>query len=109
MAFIVGGIICTIGQVLINLLMYLGLNKDTSIGYQNLILIGTAILLTGLNVYSKIAKHGGAGSLVPITGFVNSVGACAIEFKVWNGKHRYRLSILWGLIRSANCNLFRCC
>ncbi len=81
MAFIVGGIICTIGQVLINLLMYFGLNKDTSIGYQNLILIGTAILLTGLNVYSKIDKHGGAGSLVPITGFANSVGACAIEFK----------------------------
>lgn len=81
MAFLVGGLICTIGQVLINLFMYFGLSKEDAISYETLILIGAAIILTGLNAYSKIAKCAGAGTLVPITGFANSVGACAIEFK----------------------------
>ena len=81
MAFLVGGLICTIGQAIINLLMNLGLTKDDAAAYETLILVGIAILLTALNIYSKIAKIAGAGTLVPITGFANSVGACAIEFK----------------------------
>ncbi|MDE6208597.1 MAG: SpoVA/SpoVAEb family sporulation membrane protein [Lachnospiraceae bacterium] len=81
MAFLAGGIICLIGQVLINLFIKMGLEKETAINYETLILVFSAILLTGLNVYQKLAKHGGAGTLVPITGFANSVGSCAIEFK----------------------------
>lgn len=81
MAFLVGGAICTFGQVLINVFEYFDLGQETSLGFENLILIGLAILLTGLNIYPKLAKCAGAGSLVPITGFANSVAACAIEFK----------------------------
>lgn len=80
-AFLVGGIICTIGQYLINLFGNNGLDKDAANGWTTLILIGGSILLTGLNIYTKIAKFGGAGALVPITGFANSVVAPAIEFK----------------------------
>ncbi|NLZ80969.1 MAG: SpoVA/SpoVAEb family sporulation membrane protein [Clostridiales bacterium] len=80
-AFLVGGIICTIGQYLINLFENNGLEKDAANGWTTLILIGGSILLTGLNIYTKIAKFGGAGALVPITGFANSVVAPAIEFK----------------------------
>ncbi len=80
-AFLVGGIICTIGQFLINFFQNNGLEKDPANGWATLILIGGSILLTGLNIYTKVAKFGGAGALVPITGFANSVVAPAIEFK----------------------------
>lgn len=80
-AFLVGGIICSIGQFFVNFFQGNGLDKDVANGWTTLILIGGSILLTGLNLYSKIVKYGGAGALVPITGFANSVVAPAIEFK----------------------------
>lgn len=80
-AFLVGGIICTVGQVILNLLAGTGMDEKTAASWNTLILIGGSILLTGLNVYPKIVKFGGAGALVPITGFANSVVAPAIEYK----------------------------
>lgn len=80
-AFFVGGIICTVGQFLIIFFQNNGFGKEEANGWATLILIGGSILLTGLNLYTKIAKFGGAGALVPITGFANSVVAPAIEFK----------------------------
>lgn len=80
-AFIVGGIICVIGQFILNFCEGRGLEKDISGAWTSLILILVSIILTGLNIYPTIAKFGGAGALVPITGFANSVAAPAIEFK----------------------------
>ena len=80
-AFITGGIICTIGQYILNYCEKLGLDKDISGGWTSMILILISVLLTGLNIYPRIAKWGGAGALVPITGFANSVAAPAIEYK----------------------------
>lgn len=81
-AFIVGGIICCIGQFLLNMATNTyGLDKQTAGSWCSLILVFIAVLLTGLGVYPKIVKWGGAGALVPITGFANSVAAPAIEFK----------------------------
>jgi len=81
-AFIVGGIICTIGQFILNYCSnILGMDKETAGSWCALILILLSIILTGLNIYPGIVKWGGAGALVPITGFANSVASCAIEFK----------------------------
>lgn len=80
-AFITGGIICTIGQVIINTLMNMGLDKDTAALYNTMLLILISVILTCLNIYPSIAKWGGAGALVPITGFANGVCAPAMEFK----------------------------
>ena len=79
-AFIVGGIICIIGQFILNTAKNMGLDKDTA-GWCSLCLIFLSVLLTGLNIYPTFAKWGGAGALVPITGFANSVAAPAIEFQ----------------------------
>lgn len=80
-AFLTGGIICTIGQFILNFAANQGLDKETAGSWCSLILILTSVLLTGFNIYPKIGKFGGAGALVPITGFANSVAASAIEFK----------------------------
>jgi len=80
-AFLVGGIICTIGQGLLNLYKSWGASEDLAASYSTISLIFLSILLTGLNVYQKLAKFGGAGTVVPITGFANSVAAPAVEFK----------------------------
>lgn len=81
-AFITGGIICTIGQAILNYTTdVLGMDKQTSGSWCSLILVLLAVLLTGFNIYPSIVKWGGAGALVPITGFANSVAAPAIEFK----------------------------
>lgn len=80
-AFLTGGIICTIGQAIMNIAMSNGLDKETAGGYVTLILILLSIILTGFNLFGSIAKFGGAGALVPITGFANSVASPAIEFK----------------------------
>lgn len=80
-AFVTGGIICTIGQVLTNLFLAGGMEKEAAGAWTLLCLIGASVILTGFNIYPKIVKHGGAGALVPITGFANSVVAPAIEFK----------------------------
>lgn len=81
-AFLVGGIICTIGQISTTGMMNLwGMEKETAQTWTQLELILLSVILTGLNVYPKIVKWGGAGALVPITGFANSVVAPAIEYK----------------------------
>ena len=81
-AFITGGIICTIGQFILNYTTNtLGMDKQTSGSWCSLILVLISVLLTGFNIYPGIVKWGGAGALVPITGFANSVAAPAIEFK----------------------------
>lgn len=80
-AFLVGGFICVIGQWFINLYQSMGIDKETAGLYEVISLVGLSIILTGLNIYPKIAKFAGAGSIVPITGFANSVAAPAIEFK----------------------------
>ena len=80
-AFVTGGIICTIGQFILNVCENYGLDKDVSGGWCSMILVLLSIVLTGFNIYPGIAKWGGAGALVPITGFANSVAAPAIDFK----------------------------
>lgn len=80
-AFIMGGIICTIGQFIFNYCEKMGMDKDTCGGWTSVILILISVILTGLNLYPRIAKWGGAGALVPITGFANSVAAPAIEYQ----------------------------
>ncbi len=80
-AFLVGGIICDIGQLFINLLKNRGLDNDAVSAITSIIMIFLAALLTGLNVYNEIGKFAGAGSIVPITGFANSVVSPAMEFK----------------------------
>lgn len=82
-AFLVGGIICTIGQGFTDYYQSLGPNKDIDIAksYTTISLVFLSILLTGLGIYQKLAKFGGAGTLVPITGFANSVAAPAVEYK----------------------------
>lgn len=80
-AFCVGGLICAGGQGLLNLYTYFGLGKDDAAGAVSVTLIFIAALLTGLGVFDNIAKHAGAGTLVPITGFANAVVSPALEFK----------------------------
>lgn len=80
-AFLVGGIICVLGQWILNVAQANGLDKETAGSWCSGILILISVLLTGLNIYPKLAKFAGAGSLVPITGFANSVAASAIEFQ----------------------------
>lgn len=81
MAFLTGGVICTLGQFLTNLFLNNGLEKDAAGAWTLLCLILLSVLLTGLNIFPKIVKFGGAGALVPITGFANSVAAPALEYK----------------------------
>lgn len=80
-AFLMGGIICVIGQGILNYCGYLGLDKETSGSWCSLLLVLLSVVLTGFNIYPKLAKFGGAGTLVPITGFANSVAAPAIEYQ----------------------------
>ena len=80
-AFFTGGVICVVGQIILNYADKLGLDKDTAGSWCSLILILLSVILTGCNLYSKIGRFGGAGSLVPITGFANSVASSAIEYK----------------------------
>ena len=80
-AFLTGGIICTIGQCILYVGEMLELEKDIAASWSSLILILTSIVLTGFNIFPSIAKFGGAGALVPITGFANGVAAPAIEYK----------------------------
>ena len=80
-AFLIGGAICTIGQGFTDLYAMLGAAEKDSKTLCSVKLIFIGILLTAIGVYDKIAKHGGAGTLVPITGFANAVSSPAIEFK----------------------------
>lgn len=80
-AFIVGGIICLIGQFILDGLKSTGLDDESAASITSISLIFIGIFLTALNIYSKIGKFAGAGSIVPITGFANSIASPAIEFK----------------------------
>ena len=80
-AFIAGGIICCIGQGILNYAGSQGLDKQTAGSWCSLLLVLASVALTGFGIYPKIVKWGGAGALVPITGFANSVAAPAIEYK----------------------------
>lgn len=80
-AFICGGIVCTIGQAITNLALNQGFDKQMAGSICSLVLILAAVLLTGFGIFPNIVKWGGAGALVPITGFANSVAAPAIEYK----------------------------
>ncbi len=80
-AFVVGGLICVIGQILMEVYLYLGAGEDVTKMAVPSTLIFIASFLTGIGIFDKIAKHAGAGTLVPITGFSNAVTAPAIEFK----------------------------
>lgn len=80
-AFWIGGLICTLGQVFMNCYSGLGLDKDAAGTATSMSLVALSALLTGLSLYDNIAKYAGAGTLVPITGFANSIAAPAVEFK----------------------------
>ena len=80
-AFLIGGLICTIGQLIQTGYLALGLEKKDAGTAMSMTLVAISALLTGLSLYDNIAKHGGAGTLVPITGFANAVAAPAVEFK----------------------------
>ena len=80
-AFWIGGLICCIGQLLLNGYTALGLDQENAGTATSMTLVAISALLTGLSLYDDIAKHAGAGTLVPITGFANSVAAPAVEFK----------------------------
>ena len=80
-AFIIGGLICVIGQIITNIGMSFGLDKKTASTITTIILIFIAALLTAIRVYERIGKVAGAGTIVPITGFSNSMVSPAIEFK----------------------------
>lgn len=80
-AFVVGGLICVLGQVVMNFCLNAGIDKDIASATASISLVFLSALLTGLNIYDNIAKHAGAGTLVPITGFANSMVAPAMEFK----------------------------
>lgn len=80
-AFLTGGLICLLGQGILSFCKSLGIDQEGAAAWCAVGLVFGSALLTGLNVYPKIAKWGGAGALVPITGFANSVAAPAIEYK----------------------------
>lgn len=81
-AFIMGGLICCLGQFIVNVASSkFGLDKETAASWCSMLLILLSAVLTGFNLYGGLVKWGGAGALVPITGFANSVVSSAIEYK----------------------------
>lgn len=80
-AFLVGGLICCIGQVILDICKSRGLSVELSGTVCSIVLIGLSAFLTGLNIFNKIGKFAGAGSLIPITGFANSIVSPAMEYK----------------------------
>ncbi len=80
-AFVIGGAICALGQGIMNFYLWLGLDKENAGTAMSMTLVALSALLTGLSLYDNIAKHAGAGTLVPITGFANSIAAPAVEFQ----------------------------
>lgn len=115
-AFVIGGLICMIGQALIDLYQRFGMAQMIASTLSSVTLVFFAALLTGLNIYDKIAKHGGAGTLVPITGFSNAVTCSAMEFKsegliLGLGAKIFTIAgpvIVYGLIASAVYGIILC-
>lgn len=80
-AYVIGGLICVLGQILWNYYGSLGLEKTDASTAASMTLVALSALFTGLSLYDNLAKYAGAGTLVPITGFANAVSAAAVEFK----------------------------
>lgn len=80
-AFLIGGLICLCGQGILNIFTAVGLSKEAAGSFTSITLVLFSALLTAVGLYPKVAKHGGAGTLVPITGFANAVVSPAIEFR----------------------------
>ena len=80
-AFWIGGLICTLGQLIMNGYLAMGLTKEDAGTAMSMTLVFLSALLTGLSLYDNIAKYAGAGTLVPITGFANAISSAAVEFK----------------------------
>lgn len=81
-AFITGGIICLLGQFILNYATNkIGVDKETAVSWCSMLLVLLSVLLTGFNLYPKLVEWGGGGALVPITGFANSVASAAIEYQ----------------------------
>ena len=78
-AFLIGGSICTLGEGIRQMLLYFQLSEDAAAAWTSVVLVFCSAMLTGLGIYEKLAKHGGAGTLVPITGFANAVSSAAVE------------------------------
>ena len=105
-AFFIGGAICCFGQVLFSLYNYLGMNNDETRSIVSVTLIVITAILTGIGVFDRIAKHAGAGTIVPITGFANSVVSPALEYKsegfiMGTGANIFKISgpvILYGTV-----------
>lgn len=81
LAFVIGGAICVLGQAIMNGWLAMGLEKTDAGTATSISLVLLSVLLTGLNLYNKLGRYGGAGTLVPITGFANAVASPAIDFK----------------------------
>lgn len=81
LAFLIGGAICTLGQFFIEIYKLAGLEQETAGTTASITLIFLSVLFTGLNLYDNLARFGGAGTLVPITGFANAMASPALEFK----------------------------
>lgn len=81
LAFVIGGGICAVGQAIMDGFMGLGLEKTDAGTATTISLVFLSALLTGLNLYNKLGRYGGAGTLVPVTGFANAVVSPAIDFK----------------------------
>ena len=94
-AFLTGGLICVLGQFLINTGLSMGLEEEAAGTWCSILLVLLSVLLTGFNLYPSIAKWGGAGALVPITGFANGVASAAIEYK--------KEGQVFGIVRELQC------
>jgi stage V sporulation protein AC len=79
MAFLIGGGICVIGQLLLELYQSLGLEQKEASAWVSVTLVVCSAVLTGFGLYERLARHGGAGTLVPITGFANAIASSAVE------------------------------
>lgn len=81
LAFVIGGLICLLGEGIRNIFLYYNVSEEAAGSWTSIILVTLSALLTGLGLYEKIAKYAGAGTLVPITGFSNSISSSALEAK----------------------------
>ena len=79
LAFVVGGLICVLGQIILNLFRMINFDKETASSVTTMIMVFIGAFLTAINVYGDIAKYGGAGTLVPITGFANGIVSSAMD------------------------------
>lgn len=114
LSFIIGGLICCIGQAIVEICKYYGLSKDVYSNISSILLILLSITLTAFGLYKKIGKFAGAGSIVPITGFANSVVSPAIEFKTEGyilgiGANMFKIAgpvLVYGICSSSILGLF---